>query len=140
MAQAQFIAIAGSGTSVEVSRWVSPTSKENDAWTDAAYIYDGNLATCGWESTNGQSTTLLIYAINCSKVRIYAGKAAGGTADLKIEVYYSAAFHTLHDAVLAEDEWVELAVGSTESITKVRITTGDGIESQVSEFEFWKVI
>jgi len=120
--------------------WVSPTSNENDAWDDTEYIYDGNLATCGWESTNGQSTALLIDAINCSKVRVYSGRAAGGEADLKVEVYYSAAFHTLHDGVLTEDTWVELAVGSTESITKARISTGDGIESQVSEFEFYKVL
>ena len=83
MAQAQFIAIAGSGTSVEVSRWVSPTSKENDAWTDAEKIYDGSLITYGTESTNGQATTLLISVINCTKVRIYAGRSAGGEADLK---------------------------------------------------------
>jgi len=122
------------------AEWVSPTSKEDDAWTDAANIYDGDLATSGQESTNGQSVTLLIDAINCSKVRLNAGKVAGGTADLKVEVYYTAGWHELHDGVLTEDEWVELAVGSTESITKARLSTGDGINTEVWEFEFYKVL
>ena len=139
---AQFVATSGGGpgTQADVSGWVSPTSKENDAWTDAANMYDGDLGTFGYESTNGQSVTLLTDAVNCSKVRIYAGRAAGGAADLKVEVYYSAAFHTLHDGTLTEDTWVEIAVGSTESITKAKISAGDGIESQVMEFEFFKVL
>ena len=116
--------------------WVSPTGAEDDAWTDSEKMYDGSLLTFGWESTNGQSVTLTRSAVNCSKVRIYAGRSAGGEADLKVEVYYSAAFHTIHDSALTEDTWVEIAVGSTEIITKAKISTGDGIESQVSEFEF----
>ena len=138
---AQFVATSGGGPSTQgdASGWVSPTSKEDDQWTDGALIYDGDLGTFGYESTNGQSVTLLTDAVKCSKVRIYAGRAAGGAADLKVEVYYSAAFHTLHDGTLTEDTWVEIAVGSTESITKAKISAGDGIESQVMEFEFYKV-
>jgi len=120
--------------------WVSPTSKEDDQWTDAAKIYDGDLATFGWSSTNSQHVTLLIDAISCSKVRIYAGKAAGGEADLDIDVYYSAGWHSIHTGALTEDAWEEIAVGSTQTITKARITMGGGIESQVMEFEFYKVL
>ena len=119
--------------------WISPTGKEDDAWSDAANIYDGNILTSGAESTNGQSVTLTIASISCNKVRINAGRVAGGTANLKIEVYYSAAFHQIHDAVLKEDTWVEINVGSTEDITKAKITTGDGINSEVWEFEFWSL-
>ena len=117
--------------------WVSPTSKEDDQWTDSELMYDGNTVTFGWNSTNGRAVTLLIASTSCSKIRIYAGRAAGGSADLDIDVYYSGGWHAIHDGPLAEDTWVEISVGSTEDITKAKITAGDGIESQVGEFEFW---
>ena len=126
-------------TAAAVAAWVSPTGKEDDAWTDAANIYDGNILTSGKESTNGQSVTLTIASISCNKVRVNAGKVAGGEANLKVEVYYSAAFHQIHSGVLTEDTWVEIDVGSTEDITKAKITTNDGINSEVWEFEFWSL-
>ena len=126
-------------TAAAVAAWASPTGKEDDAWTDAANIYDGNILTSGQESTNSQSVTLTIPSISCNKVRLNAGRVAGGEANLKIEVYYSAAFHQIHSGVLTEDTWVEIDVGSTEDITKAKITTGDGINSEVWEFEFWSL-
>lgn len=119
--------------------WVSPTSKENDAWIDAQLIYDENLGTFGWCTTKSNSVTLLIDAINCSKIRIYAGKTGGGQADLLIEVYYLADFHEIYDGTLTEDTWVEIAVGSTQSITKARLTTGNAFDNEVLEFEFWSL-
>ena len=137
----QFITTAGGGpdTQGDTKGWVSPSGKEDDAWTDAEYIYDGNILTSGKESTNGQSVTLTIPSISCNKVRLNAGKVEGGEANLKVEVYYSAAFHQIHSAVLTEDTWVEINVGSTEDITKVKLTTNDGINSEVWEFEFWSL-
>lgn len=117
--------------------WISPTSKEDDDWTDSENIYDEDLGTFGWSSTNNRSVTLLVDAVSCSKVRIYAGRAAGGEPDLIVNVYYSGAFHEIHSGFLTEDAWEEIDIGSTQSVTKAKITTGDGIESQVFEFEFW---
>ena len=120
--------------------WVSPTGKEDDAWSDAANIYDGNILTSGAESTNGQSVTLTIASTSCSKIRINAGLVAGGATNLKIEVYYSGSFHQIHSGLLTEDTWQEIAVGSTEDITKVKLTTNTGINSEVWELELWNAV
>jgi len=136
---AQLVATASGGPSTQGEDddgWVSPTGKEDDEWTDSEKMYDGSLLTYGWTSTNGNHVTLTRAAVSCSKVRVYAGRAAGGQADLIIEVYYGAAFHEIHNGVVTEDTWQEIAIGSTETVTKAKITVGDGIESQVIEFEF----
>jgi len=120
-----------------MAAWVRPTGKENDSWFEAEKIYDGNLLTSGQESTNGQSVTLTISSISCDKIRINAGLVAGGATNLKIEVYYSAAFHQIHSGILTEDTWQEIAIGSTEHVTKVRLATNTGINSEVWELELW---
>ncbi len=61
--------------------WVSPTGKEDDQWTDAANIYDGNILTSGKESSSGNHVTLTIASTSCSKIRINAGRVAGGEAN-----------------------------------------------------------
>ena len=117
--------------------WVSPTGKESDSWTDSENIYDGNIATSGKESTSGQSVTLTVSSLPCDKIRIKAGLVAGGATNLKIEVYYGSAFHQIHSGALTEDTWQEIAIGSTENITKARLTTNSGLNSEVWEFEFF---
>ena len=117
--------------------WVHPTGEENDQWSDTPKMYDNNTNTFGWNSSNGNATTLTIAAVNCSKIRIHSGRAAGGQSDLTIELFYNAQFNALHDGVLTEDAWQELAIGETESVSKVRITMNDGIETQVAEVELW---
>ena len=126
---------AASGDSTE---WVSPTGKGTDQWTNSENIYDGNLETSGTCSTHDQYVILTIAAISCTKVRINAGKVAGGEADLKVEVYYDEDYNTIHDGVLTEDTWVEIALGSEKTVTSAKISLGDFINSEVWEFEFLK--
>jgi len=115
------------------SEWKRPTGDTDDQWTNSENAYDNNLTTYANCSTNGQSVTFTIDALSCDKIRIYAGRVAGGEADLIISVYYSAAFHEIHNGTLTEDTWVEIAIGSTETVTSVKVTTGDGINSAVHE-------
>ena len=53
-----------------------------------------------------------------------------------MESLNGAAFHSIHNGVLAEDTWVEIAIGSTESVTKAKLTTRSPINTEVWEFEF----
>ena len=118
--------------------WVSPTGDENIEFSNPTNMYDGNTATVSTASNWGQNTTLTIASTSCSKVRVYAGRAAdAGQADLKIEVYYASGFHTIYDNLLAEDTWVEIDVGSTQDITKAKITLMLNAAQEVGEFEFW---
>lgn len=121
---------------VSSTSWVSPTGKVDDSWTDSELMYDGDTGTHGWCSTNALSVTLTHAAISCSRVRIWSARTAGGSADLTIEVYYSAGWHTIHNGLLLESAYQTIEVGSTESITAARITMNDGISTDVAEFQF----
>lgn len=119
--------------------WVHPTGNENNQWADTENMYDNNTGTFGWSSTNSNATTLTRSAVNCSKIRIHSGRGAGGQSDLTIELYYNGEFQPFYDGALTEDTWQEIAIGTTESVSKVRITMNDGIETEVAEVELWDV-
>jgi hypothetical protein len=134
---AQIGMIAASGGRIETSDWKRPTGDTDDQWTNSENAYDGSLETYANCSTNGQSVTFTIAALSCSKIRVYAGRVAGGEADLDIDVYYSGEFHNIHSGTLTEDTWVEIEIGSTQTVTSARVTTGDGINSAVHEINFY---
>lgn len=133
----QFIATTGGGNDAVPSVWVRPTADIDDAWTNSANAYDNDLETYANCSTSGQSVTFTLDALTCTKIRIYAGRVAGGQADLIIDVFYGGEFHNIHDGVLTEDTWVEIAIGSSQSVTAAKVTTGDGINSAVHEINFY---
>jgi hypothetical protein len=133
----QFLITAGGGNDAVPSLWKRPTGDTDDAWTNSANAYDNDLGTFANCSTSGQAVTFTIGALTCSKIRIYAGRVAGGQADLIIDVYYGGEFHNIQDGVLTEDVWVEIAIGSSQSVTAARITTGDSINSAVHEINFY---
>ena len=133
------ISLKGFGTSTDAG-WISFTGKEDDSWNNAENIYDGSSVTSGQESWNGQSVTLTVASTLCDKLRINAGLVAGGQTNLKVEVYYGAAFHEIHSGLLTEDTVQELAIGSTEYVTKARLTTNTGINSEVWELELYDTV
>jgi len=116
--------------------WVCPMGKEDDDWTNTENAYDDDLGTAARCSTNGLSTTLTLPDTLCDKVRVHAGKVAGGQTDLKIEVYYSGGFHEIHDGLVTEDAWQEIAIGSTQAVSKARITLQTALNSEMTEFNF----
>jgi len=127
--------------------WISPTGHvdECNCWTNESDAYDGDLGTLAgnsWAAPIGFLQFTLDSAIACSKVRIYAAQQYSGLEDpdLIIEVYYSGAWHEILNGSITKNTWVEIPVGSTESIDKARVKsarpTSTTYHTFVYEFEF----
>jgi len=124
--------------------WVSPTGHNDlDAYVQETQAYDGNVATDGcYTATNGGELELTIGAIVCDKVRIHA--ADWDVADLHsdptvtISVYYGGAYHQIYTGSITKDAWIEVIVGSTEVVTKAKIsfTLASLHYGHINEFAF----
>jgi len=122
--------------------WVSPTGHNDpdSAWIDEAEAYDedtssGNGA-WSWE-TNKWLELTLGSSINSDKVRIYPRAIL--EADMKVDVHYSGAWHNIHDGVLTKDQWNEISIGSTQSVSKARVCNNAGTTKYIVEFDFNEV-
>ena len=135
------LAIVSLSSTVYADSWISPTSNgsfwgNQDNWK----AYDDNLAT--YAHTSGVSYLSLWHnesAINCDRVRLHG---ADDLCGLTIDVYYGNAWHNiLNDEEIADNQWVELPIGSTEMVSGARIKQGGGICSVyfLDEFDFYQV-
>lgn len=127
--------------------WVSPTGHDDPdsqwTWEDRAYDEDtGNFA---YVVNNEYWLELTLgSAISCDKVRIYCEQYTGDTSydlDIKVDVYYSSDWHNIHDGIVTKNTWVELPIGSTQSVDKARVCTNTGVSAsrRLKEFDFWEV-
>jgi|GEM_PF-3270897 len=55
--------------------------------------------------------------------------------DLDVDVYYSGDWHNIYSGNLNSDEWVEIGIGSTETVTAARIRNGSSYD-YIAFFEF----
>jgi len=108
--------------------WVNPTSATDTAgtWTDDTLAYDGNTGTFAYSTVNDNTDALElnIAAISCDKIQIYGCQYKKSEADVGVvvDVYYSAGWHNVITATLTANTWTEGAIGSTQTVTAVRIT------------------
>lgn len=123
--------------------WVSPTSHNDlDAWGNEENAYDGNTGNYAATLVSGGELELTIEAIACDKVRIYAsdfeGVAGQTNPTVTISVYYDSAYHQIFSGSITKLTWVEKAIGSTETVTKVKIsgTLDSSHFLYLYEFEF----
>ena len=59
---------------------------------------------------------------------------------MDVDVYYSGAWHNIHSGTVTKNTWVELSVGSTQTVDKARIKTNDSTASRrIREFYFNEV-
>ena len=126
-------------TGYSADNWVSPTSfsDPDSRWSDETNIYDGNLGTYGRAADDGYYVELNIAAISCDKVRVWSTDGNFKDLYLFVDVYYSSAWHNIHSGTVSESEWVEKAIGSTETVTAARIKTSSGDWTRdIYEFEF----
>ena len=116
--------------------WVSPTGfvDADSSWADETNAYDGDTGTGSVNSTDGDYLILNIASIQCDKVRIWVSHTLTACKG-EVDVYYGAAWHNLRDGAIAEGEWVELAIGSTEAVTSARVRS-DYIIGILTVFEF----
>jgi len=120
--------------------WVKPTSfsDPDSAWTDEAKAYDGNVDTYAINGTIDKYVEYIRASILCDKIRVYANTTAEGfpdDVDLNIDVYYSAAWHNIFSGSVADRTWVEKAIGSNQTVTKIRIK-GTYLKPWLYEVEF----
>lgn len=126
--------------------WVLSTSHNdpNDKWVDPTLAYNGNTADWGrnWDPDEANYLELILGSpISCDKVRIRGNQTEDKQAyNVNVEVYYSGAYHKIMDnGSPTIDDYTEVAVGSTQTITKAKIWKGDSIQLYLREFSFWEI-
>lgn len=106
--------------------WKSPTGHTESLWTNGANAYDGNITT----SANGLAGEAIVFEfteVTSSKIRVYCDAGLGSTPSIQAEVYYGEAYHSIHNGEVSKAAWQELSVGSSQSISKVKITSNIGL-------------
>ena len=139
--------IGGAGGD-KVDLYVSPTGHTPDSgWTDESNAYDENVLLRSRNLTDPESwgnyLELTIDAISCNKVRFWAMYAVNSITQISVDVYYSSAWHNIYAGAFANREWVEKAIGSTETVTAMRVkfynTYTSPIYADLYEADFLKV-
>ena len=104
--------------------WISPTGYTASDWTTEEYAYDANTeTTASYLVVKASWSPYLILTfpeINCDKVRIWS---TGQTTDINlIEVdYYDTGWVNFYSGALVQGSYQEYAIGSTKTITSIRI-------------------
>jgi len=126
--------------------WVSPTgyNDPDSKWGNETNAYDDDLETFAYDFPNGYYLELTLgSAISCDKVRIYCERYTSGVAydlDVDVDVYHSGSWHNIHSGTVTKNTWVELSVGSTQTVDKARIKTNDiSASRRIREFDFNEV-
>lgn len=121
--------------------WISPTG-HNDPdgdWSYETRAYDDDLVKWAYENGTGY-LELTHAALLCDKVRFYT-EGWYGTHTLDLDVYYGGAWHNIYSANPPEDQWVEVAIGSTESVTAARVKASSSSNVHLfNELDFNEVI
>tara|TARA_Y100000310_G_scaffold144390_1_gene143652 strand:+ start:23808 stop:26102 length:2295 start_codon:yes stop_codon:yes gene_type:complete len=109
------------------SGWRSPTgfTDPNTRWTNEESAYDEDTATKATGSRIGAgniSIYLSIESTSCDSVRYYVTNGTQPITNLKIEVYYSAGWNTILDAMPTLGAWTTVAIGSTQDVTNANLT------------------
>jgi len=131
--------------------WQHPDStndSDGDAWNDGDNAKDNDTGTSAVLAMNKAGSFLeliLVSAINCDKIRIYAADyqsyhSTWHDPDIDIDLWYDDDWQNLFSGVITKDTWIEKEIGSTKSVSKARVTFNtihDG--GYFYEFEFNKV-
>ena len=107
------------------SGWSSPTSNTANGWTNPSNAYDEAIGTFAYEVVGSSTWTsyleLDISATDTNYVRFCVGVSTYYLVDFDLDVYYSSSWHDVVSTVPAEDEWVTAFIGSTQSVSSMRI-------------------
>ena len=122
---------------IDNSTWVSPTSyvDPDTVWTDEALSYDNDTGTKAYTNTTAKYIELHRAATWASKVRVLATKLFFSpppvevNPNIDIDVYYDAAWHNVFSGTITYGTWVEKTIGSTVSLTAVRIKSNDALDA-----------
>lgn len=130
--------------------WVSPTGfvDSGNVWTDEPLAYDENTATFAYASALKSGWTdyleLTIATLDCNKIQIWVDHSITNINAIEIDVYYSGAWHNIFSGAPTWGAWQEHLVGSTQSITAMRVrfysTKASANGCLVMEADFWEVV
>jgi len=129
--------------------WISPTGfvDSGGTWVSESLAYDeatgtysySDLGVVGWSNW----IEYTVPAINCDKVQLWLSRSTGNITEDEIEVYYSGGWHNIHSGIITVDQWVEYQIGSTESVTALRVrmyTDKKSRQCRFCEADFWEVV
>jgi len=122
--------------------WVSPTGHEDpwEDWSNDTNAYDDDTGSYATNSTPATHELILTHAaLDCDKVRLWA-MTAPADPGITVRVYYTGAWHSIHDGAFTESEYCEFAIGSTESVTKVEFKTKGATSFYIYEVDFNEVV
>lgn len=108
--------------------WQSPTGfvDPGSEWDDEAQAYDEDTGTrasrlsvpaSGWTDF----IELTRASLSCDKVRFWAHYYDGYIDTVDIDLYYSGGWHDLYEGAYTHDNWTEKAIGSTQTVTAMRL-------------------
>ena len=126
----EFLAVAVFPVYIDPDNWVSPTGHNDipNEWETEGNAYDNNTDSKACTALSGGELELTIGAISCDKVRIYASDFVAIPSPLEsnptvtISVYYDSAYHQIFSGSITKKTWVEKSIGSTETVTKAKIS------------------
>lgn len=107
--------------------WLSPTGfvDGGDVWTSELLAYDENTGTYAYASALKSAWTnyleLTHSALNCDKVQMWVSILIININAIDIDVYYGGAWHNIYSGAITADQFVEYPIGSTQSVTAMRI-------------------
>lgn len=122
--------------------WVLPTGDVPGYWAHEFEAYDGGLSTFAYCDVIDEYLELTHDGLSCDKVRIYATDADYSgewinnvDPDFSIDVYYSGGWHNIFSGTVTHDSWVEKTIGSTQTVTAVKIKANSMANAYVVVFE-----
>jgi len=128
--------------------WISPTGFVDGGvtWADETLAYDENTGTYAYEDISdvgyGNHLELTHSAIFCDKVRIWSGRESTNITNTEVDVFYLGGWNNIFSGAGTFDTWVEYPIGSTESVTALRVrysTDKKGREARLHEADFNEV-
>jgi len=69
-------------------------------------------------TTTGESIIYTVAETSANTVRIFST----GSENVTVEVYYSGEYHVIADVDLTGNDYTEIAIGSTQTVTAVKVT------------------
>ena len=105
--------------------YVSPTGNVANSWSNPTNAYDENTGSYATRNTYTETWSsyleLTHAALQCSKVRIWHNSSLSFFTSVTVDVYYGGSWVNIYAGVFAIGAYTEYSVGSTQSITAMRV-------------------
>jgi len=125
--------------------WVSPTGHydEYNCWYNEGLAYDDDEGTRAHTNNYNLGLQLTHAALQCDKIRIMARRYITPSyydPNVAVDVYYGGEWHEIYDGLITKDIWVEMPIGSTESVDAAKVRWMNNNDSfHLWEFDFNEV-